>query len=147
MRREDGFTLVELIAVMIIAGILAVVATTALDTRGYHTVTFAEQVKAQLAYARKSAVAARREVQVNVAANQVSLTICPGTPVCGTAVDLPSPSGDAAFVSTVPSGVSLSPVGNFSFNAEGSTGGTVTLTISGDVTRNITVEGGTGYVH
>ena len=147
MRRNGGFTLVELTAVMIIVAILAVFVTAAFDHRVFSTATFAEEVKAQLAYGRKAAIAARRAVIVRVAADNVSLSICPNTPVCGADMPLASPTGEAAFIATAPSGVSLVALPAFSFNAEGVPTSQVIVTVNGAQTHTITIEQGTGYVH
>ena len=56
--RARGFTLTELVAVMLIVAILAVTATSVFDRRTFDTAAFADQTFAQLAYAQKVAVAA-----------------------------------------------------------------------------------------
>jgi MSHA pilin protein MshC len=64
---QRGFTLVELIVSMIIIGIMAIAVVPRMDSlRGYGEIGFRDQVKATLEYARKSAVAGRRYVCVNV---------------------------------------------------------------------------------
>lgn len=64
---QRGFTLVELIVVMIVVGIMAVVVLPRMVSRGsFEEIGFRDQVKATLEYARKSAVAARRYVCVAV---------------------------------------------------------------------------------
>src|ERR1051325_9955736 len=84
--RARGFTLTELVAVMLIVAILAVTATSVFDRRTFDTAAFADQTFAQLAYAQKVAVAARRNVTVSVSGNTISLAMCT----------------DAACTSTVP---------------------------------------------
>lgn len=64
---QRGFTMVELIVTMVIVGILAVAVLPRMDLlRGFDEIGFRDQVKATLEYARKSAVAGRRWVCVDV---------------------------------------------------------------------------------
>jgi MSHA pilin protein MshC len=66
---QRGFTMVELIVIMLIVGIMAVAAVSRMDSlRGFDEIGFRDQVKATLEYARKSAVAGRRYVCVSVIA-------------------------------------------------------------------------------
>lgn len=146
MQNARGFTMPELVAVMIIAGILAVFATSVFDRNAFDTASFADEVRAQLTYARKAAVAARRPVQVTVMSNTVSLTICSQFDPCGAQIALASPQGEASFVRTAPDNVTISPDASFSFNAEGGASAQVALQISGDGIRNVVVHAETGYV-
>ena len=163
--RQRGFTLVELVMTMIIIGILAVVALPRFDLlRGFDEIGYRDQVKATLEYARKSAVAQRRYVCVDVDTNDVTLTIeavepentghtatCPYTPT----LSLPTPdtscSGGATNKVCHPSGVALALAGAtpryllFSPLGQPSTAGSYTVT--GDSGHTITVEAETGYVH
>ena len=61
---------------------------------------------------------------------------------------LPDPAGNAALSLTPPSGVSLSanPT-SFTFDGLGRPNAAVTLTIVGDITRTLTIEADSGYVH
>lgn len=60
-----GFTLVELVTIMIIVGILAVFAIPRMDTGDYHAVEFHDQTVAALRFAQKTAVSHRRLVCVS----------------------------------------------------------------------------------
>lgn len=59
--RQRGFTMVELIVMMIVIGIMAIAILPRMDMlRGFDEIGYRDQVRATLEYARKSAVAGRR---------------------------------------------------------------------------------------
>lgn len=142
---------------MVIIGILAAVAAPRFfDSNVFQSRGFADQVQASLRYAQKVAIAQHRNVCVAFAANSVTLTIDSDTPPDGAcnlapAGNLQSPTGDASYVITAPSGIAFgtapSPI-NFSFDALGrpNPNALQTLTIVG-ATNPIVVEAETGYVH
>lgn len=146
-RHERGFTMTELIAVMLIAGILAVSATSVFGRRGFDAAAYTDQVRAQIAYAQKVAIAARRTVTVTIAGNAVALTMCADA-ACASSVPVPSPQGEASFVRSAPSGVTVGPDRTFTFSALGDTnlGSNLVLAVAGDAVRNLTIEASTGYV-
>ncbi len=86
--KQRGFTMIELIVVMVMIGILAVVVLPRFDLlRGFDEIGYRDKVKATLEYARKSAVAQRRYVCVTTASNVLSLqveTVTPETTGSGT---------------------------------------------------------------
>jgi MSHA pilin protein MshC len=144
-----GFTLTELVAVLVIAAILAVSASSMFNRRTFDTAAFADQTFTQLAYAQKVAVAARRTVTVSVSGNTISLAMCTDA-ACTSSVPVPSPQGEASFSRTAPAGITVASTNaTFAFTALGglNAGANVTLTVTGDVARNLTVESVTGYVH
>lgn len=143
-----GFTLVELIGVIAIAGILAAVAA----PRFFNTNTFASRgyfdaAAGFLRYAQKLAIARHGGVSVLVAAN--GLTLCRVTTApCPAADQIPGPDGSQPFQALVPHGVGQSgSVSSISFDAQGRPNAGASLTITGDQTRTLTVEAETGYVH
>jgi len=143
-KRQAGFTLVELIMTVVIVGILAVFAVPRFfDADVFKSRGFADQVQASLRYAQKIAIAQHRFVCVTIAGNSLSLATG-ATAACGT--PLTSLSGDGNYVISAPSGVTTSDA-SFNFNALGSPSAGVTVGVTGDITRNITVEAETGYVH
>ena len=114
-RKASGFTLVELVVIMVILGILAVAVIprffdNAFSERGFH-----DGVKAAIQHARKVAVGSRRYVCVAVVANGVALSLDPalpennGNPVaCNTPLNLPVPQPNCpANQVCAPAGVAL----------------------------------------
>lgn len=75
-RASSGFTLVELITIMILVGILAVVAFPRMDGIDvFRSVEFRDRTIAALRHAHKTAIAQRRMVCAVFGANSVTLTI------------------------------------------------------------------------
>lgn len=142
---QRGYTLVELIMVMVIVGIMAtVVAPRFFDNNVFQSRGFADQVQASLRYAQKEAIAQHRLVCVALAATSVTLTIASTSADVTCTPPLPFPAG-GNFINA-PSGVTLSPAVTITFDALGRTPVQPPITVSG-ATNNIVVEAETGYVH
>jgi MSHA pilin protein MshC len=151
---QRGFTMVELITVMVIIGIMGVAIVprfferNSFDSRGY-----LDQVLSTLRFAQKAAIAQRRFVCVAFSANSITLTLDPVAPgvahpaaICP-GNNLVSPSGDTPYIVNAPGGITLSGFANFSFSALGSPSAAQNFTVSGYSGAAITVEPQTGYVH
>jgi MSHA pilin protein MshC len=146
-QRHWGFTLIELIMVIILIGVIAVFAMprfadrTAFETRG-----FVDQTVAALGYARKMAVASGRNVCVSATSggNVLSMTMATLRGMAQTC-SMPEVSNPAAKWQR-PSGVSYGSALATTFGGDGSAAPAVTFTVSGDSTYTIVVES-TGYVH
>ena len=155
-----GFTMTEIVVVMVIIGVLAVFMLPKLtginvvqQRADYDKVTFAVQ------YARKAAIAKRRYACVAVSATAVTLTIdsnppeSTATPFGGscpfaTALPLPSPDGacSGATNQTCVTTISLSSsAGTFQFDPLGRASTAVTVTVTGF--PSVKVESDTGLVH
>ena len=147
LKRPAGFTLVELVMVIVIAGILAaVVAPRFFDASIFQSRGFADQVQATLRYAQKEAIAQRRYVCVAFTANSVSLTIG-ATAACGSNLPPLSGSGPTYSVTANPASINFTAVpAGFYFNALGVPSTGQTIFING-ATNSIVVEAQTGYVH
>lgn len=159
-QRSNGFTMIELVMVMVLAGILAIAVIprfadkSTFDTRG-----FFDQSVAMLRYAQKVAIAQRTPVCVSAnAATQSIFLYYAAVPVsaspCTSAAELANPvinpAENIGFLKTAPSGVTLSATVVFYFDALGrpNPNNPHTITITGDgVTQTIQVEAETGYVH
>ena len=150
LRNQHGFTLVELVMVMIIVGILAVFAAPRFfDADIFKSRGFADQVQASLRYAQKVAIAQRRNVCVELTANDITLKIASaGGAASACDTNLISPTGESPYKINTPSAsIALAySSANFGFNALGRTAASQTITISG-ATNPIVVEAETGYVH
>jgi MSHA pilin protein MshC len=152
---KRGFTLIELVMVIVILGVLAVVAAPRIfsnndvNARGFH-----DEAIGYLRYAQKTAIAQRRTVCVSFVGTSITLKISttPATFTCSPAGTFSGPNGAATL--TAKSGVaySIAPA-SFNFdglgqpiNNAGAPSATQTFQVA-SVNRSITVEGLTGYVH
>lgn len=142
MNRPQGFSLIELIVVMVIAGILAALAIPRFTDSESKAAWFHEQVKAAVRYAQRQAVAQRRCVFVSVTAAQVQLAY--GDAGCANpATPLTQITTGVAYELNAPTGVAMDPV-VFSFDGLGRPSGAVlTFDVAG---RPVTVTAETGYV-
>ncbi len=146
---ERGFTLVELVLVMVIAGIIAAVAMPRLvGNNGFDTRGFADELAATLRFAQKLAVAQRRAVFVQITAPDATLCYVAATP-CPAASQAPGPGGEKPYTITAPNGVAIAPATTLRFAASGSPDITAQLVLQvvGAATYPIRVERETGYVH
>lgn len=153
-----GFTLIELIMVVVILGVLAVFAAARMfDKSDVYARGFHDETLGYLRYAQKTAIAQRRTVCVTFGgSNSITLAIAanPATFDCTTAGTLSGPKGAAPVVLTAQPGAAyVAAPTSFNFNGLGQP-----ITSSGaaqakqmfqvaGVGRTITVETSTGYVH
>lgn len=137
-----GFTLTELVIVMVIVTILSALAISRINTQSFDTEGFANRATAMVRYAQKLAISQRRTVVVVTTASNIRL--CYTDAACASAVH--EPPGTDPFSYNAPSGVSLSAT-TVSFNGLGRPAAGARITVTGDVARTITIEAETGYVH
>ena len=171
-RRERGFTLVELVTVIIVAGILAAVAMPRFTGSGsFDATTYSDQVRSMLRFGQKLAIAQNRPVFVRFTGTSVALCYDAG---CTRTVPAASGSnsgsratnticGNAAWACEgMPNGMTVAPAtaDTFYFDAAGQpfnvTDVSPTLTstfarrtfvyTAGGISKTIVVTPQTGYV-
>ncbi|MBY0241138.1 MAG: prepilin-type N-terminal cleavage/methylation domain-containing protein [Burkholderiaceae bacterium] len=171
-RGSAGFTLVELITVMVVVGVLgAVAAPRFFDRKAFDAVAFSNQVASILRYGQKTAIAQNRSVYVRL--NGSSVALCFDS-TCASRVTAAagSNSGSSSTLSQcsnsstwacegIPSGLAMTSASMFYFDPTGkpfhstnipptlvSTFTTdLTITVTGDgLSHNTVVTTETGYV-
>ena len=142
-RRAQGFTLAELVVVIVVAAILAAIVMPQFSFRDIDAAWFHEQARSAVRYAQRTAVAQRRCVFVSVTPTQLSLLY--GDAGCAiTATPVRELATNQPFVASAPAGVTLSATPNtFSFNGLGRPSAAAAIGVG---SRTITVNAETGYV-
>ena len=140
-----GFTLTELIVVMLLVGILAAFAAPSFNLSGFREQGFVQQSVAAIRYAQKQAIGSGCYVQVDINAGGCNLTWA-GSPAGCPATALTNPiSGSTDFCedSDAPVGSTFAAPFNFD-NIGRPSAGALTFILGGST---IQVEDETGYAH
>ena len=153
-RRQRGFSLPELVAVLLLVGILSVVAIPKLQgALSFRDDGWRDQIVAALHYAHKVAISHRRLVCASVAANGVTLSIASANPALGCNTSLLGVDGQAlaadslgaAAASISPGGpLYFQPSGRVTTDGAGSSAATRTITLAGQAP--VVLVGETGHV-
>jgi MSHA pilin protein MshC len=142
VRRAGGFTLPELVLVLVLVGLLAAFAVPRLNVQGFEQRIFADEVANALRYARRVAIQSGCEVTVSARAGAddvvVAYTGRGGSPCSAGTLEHPARGGPFVLGGEVASNATVA------FNARGRSAG-ATILLGGAET--IAVEPGTGYVH
>jgi prepilin-type N-terminal cleavage/methylation domain-containing protein len=152
---QAGFTMTELVIVIVLAGILAAYAlpkmTSALGARddAWH-----DALQSSLRMAQKGAVARRRLTCVTITSTAVTISSATTNPATSCTTTIPGPDGSSNFATSANSsaGTAVSPAGTIYFQPDGrvTTDGAGTTSANRTITMSnaasITVYGETGYV-
>lgn len=152
---QRGFTLVELVIVIIMIGILAATALPRFGgSNGFEERGFRDQVVAGLRFAQKSAIAARRTVRVDFTAADAQfwirscaneVAVCPGVEFV--ALNLPATDSSIIRAASVRSANFSAFPASIVFQPSGSPlGGGANITVANLPGLPIVVEAETGYV-
>jgi MSHA pilin protein MshC len=151
---QRGFTMVELITVMVLLGVLAAVAVPKL--MGDNVIEAAVQgdkVVSALRLAQKTAVAKRRTVCLNTQSGTLRVSSAPGSNACELALD--NGVGENLFASTDASLGIVAAQPLLRFQPDGSILDgdgkqlariTIDITLAGKIQRTISLDGSTGHV-
>lgn len=152
--RGRGFTLVELIATLILVSVLSVVALPRiLDTGDWQLRVYADQLQSAVMLSHRMALAQRRTVVAVFAASGAALYYdsAGGAPLSLPGMDNSQLSCPAKFPNCLSSGsvtFNQAVAGARTGRVLTSTGATLLLTVSGGgVSRSFAIENDTGYVH
>ncbi|SDS96540.1 prepilin-type N-terminal cleavage/methylation domain-containing protein [Pseudomonas oryzae] len=144
-----GFTLVELILVIVIIGILAaVVGPRFFERQVFDDRLYAEGARAALRHAQKLALAGGCRIRFSLDASGYRLlrdADCDSSTSDFTAAVIDPASGQTPYIGSAPAGIGLTPAGGFSviFDSLGRADTAVSASLGGHVLR---VEAGTGLV-
>jgi prepilin-type N-terminal cleavage/methylation domain-containing protein len=143
-RLERGFTLAELVVVILLVGILAAAIVPRFLSRSQIEFQGAyDEALSAVRHAHKLAIAGRTSVFVQVTGS--SLSVCYGSGTCSSPA--PDPSRGGSLVVSPASGVTITGT-SFSFDALGRPSAASVVTVAGGgLSRSFTVEAETGHVH
>lgn len=165
-RDRRGYSLIELVFVLILLGVVAFIVVPRLFNRSTYSITaFYDRFTAALDYARSVAVASNCPVEVQITAGGFSLEqpsgTASGTNLCPSGSytrSVPNPASGDPFTANTPSGATFSAgTGDFCFGSlgqvladcaqpDGAAGSNRTITLqSGSATLTVTVYASTGY--
>jgi MSHA pilin protein MshC len=141
-RWPAGFTLVELVAVIVLLGVLSAVIAPKLTRSGVDGRNFVDRSFNSIRFAQKLAIAQRRTTYVCIGASSLAVGFSTG---CAAPASDPG-GGTISFTSTA---VSMTPL-EFSFDAQGRVAAQHDIVINVPDTSDsytLRVEANTGYVH
>ena len=137
--KSKGFTLVELIVVILIVGILSIsVAPRFFGVSSYEDRKASDELRSALRHTQQLAMNRGGNVQLLLTATNFTVQLTDGT-------SLRSPDGRMPYVKTFPTNVTVSPTpSTITYNTLGKPNAGLTITVG---SQTVTVEPETGYAH
>lgn len=120
--RRGGYTMVELVVVMVLVGVLSAVALPKLGVlTSVRDDAWRDSLVAGLRYAAKSAVAQRRLVCATLSNTQLTLTVASANPASSCSNNLFGPDGSNVFATSQNTGATttMTPAGTIYFQPDG----------------------------
>lgn len=147
MRAVRGFSVIELVTVLVLVGALAVFAVPRLNTAGFSGYSFHEELLAAMRHAQKTATASRCEVRVAVSAanDNYSVDYTGAGPDECAAVPVTAPGRGGSLAGSAPAQVDINQGATIVFDGFGVPASAATIEINNR--RRVVVEAVTGYVH
>lgn len=159
-----GFTLIELVLVLVLIGVLAAVAAPRfIGNQAWAARGYVDAARSALEFGRQAAVAQRRWVCVDVAPGGLTFTRAnlsrdDTAAPCGNTQGLILPGSDSPVLAVPDEGIGVSLAGGAAsplifdglgrlVDSGGGVLGPVQLQVAGDETYALTIEGSTGHVH
>jgi MSHA pilin protein MshC len=149
-----GFSMIELIVIIVVIGVLSIFVSARISGGVAQTRALYDELRAQVQYARKVAIAQRRTVCVHIAATQSQLFYSNAAgDACPAAVAVAAPTGEVPFTVQVPSGAAVT-AATFQFDSLGrqrtAAGALVAaplvINVAGEGAYQFQVQHETGYV-
>jgi len=137
LKNNKGFTLIEMISVILVLGIISAVAVPMFDNSTINTTLVANTVQTDIQYTQELAMTRNQDIEISFGAGATSYSL----PI--------DPSGVwSADTRALPQGVTIQDAVNVSFNKHGeiSSGGAVVTLNANGTTMTVTVQGYTGRV-
>ena len=136
---SQGFTLVELIVVVLLIGILSIsIAPRFFGVSSYEDRKAADELRSALRHTQQLAMNRGGNVQLVLTSTNLTVQLSDGTP-------LRSPDGRMPYEKTFPTNVAVSPVpSTITYNTLGKPNAGYAFTVG---TQTVTVEPETGYAH
>ncbi|HEX6929525.1 MAG TPA: GspH/FimT family pseudopilin [Gammaproteobacteria bacterium] len=145
----NGFTLVELVVIVLVLGILAMVASARFaDQKSFEARGYYDELVSATRFAQRHAVSSGCTVRIDILASTYALTTQDS--ICGFGTAIQSPSG-SVFSGTAPAGVTVTGgTGSYLFDARGNVGTAVDTTVTvagGGSSLSFVITGISGFVN
>ncbi|MES2663296.1 MAG: prepilin-type N-terminal cleavage/methylation domain-containing protein [Pseudomonadota bacterium] len=154
-----GFTMVELIMVMVLIGILGATAQSIFSTDVFEERYLYDEVQTAIRYGQRFAITTGCKVKFDITSTQYTLNLdaeCTSGNAADYTIPVEKPFEDAAYTKTnFPSGIAVTPLPNeiifypegWGCDDDGNSSTTKTIVFTGEATRTLNFVCSTGYLY